>query len=133
MQNTERREEIQNEEKPEPDLKKRTRRFALRIIQLYSSLEKNAVAQVLGHQMLRSGTSVGAHYREASRARSVAEFVSKMEGGLQELDETAYWLELLIDTKAVKPSRLGPLMNETEQLISIFVASVKTSKQKRHY
>jgi four helix bundle protein len=117
----------------ERDLKKRTKQYALRIIRLYSSLDKNAVAQVLGRQMLRSGTSVGAHYREATRGRSVAEFVSKMEGGLQELDETAYWLELLIDTKAVSARRLGPLMDETEQLLSIFVASVKTSKQKRQY
>ncbi len=117
----------------ERDLKKRTKAYALRIIRLYSSLQKDAVAQVLGRQMLRSGTSVGAHYREASRGRSVAEFVSKMEGGLQELDETAYWLELLIDTKAVSTKRLAPLMDETEQLLAIFVASVKTSKQKRHY
>ena len=117
----------------ERDLKKRTCAYALRIIRLYSSLQKDAVAQVLGRQLLRSGTSVGAHYREASRGRSVAELVSKMEGGLQELDETAYWLELLIETKAVSAKRLEPLMDETEQLLAIFVTSVKTSKQKRHY
>jgi four helix bundle protein len=79
------------------------------------------------------GTSVGAHYREACRARSVAEFVSKMEGGLQELDETAYWLELLIESNSVRATRLSPLMDETEQLVCIFVASVKTSKRKRSY
>jgi four helix bundle protein len=117
----------------EVDLKNRTRQYAVRIIRLYSSLSKETVAQVLGKQMLRSGTSVGAHYREAARRRSVAEFVSKMEGGLQELDETAYWLELLVETKAVSAARLEPLMDDTEQLLRIFVTSVKTSKQKRHY
>ena len=117
----------------ERDLKKRTKSYALRIIRLYSSLEKTTVTQVLGRQLLRSGTSVGAHYREASRGRSVAEFVSKMEGGLQELDESAYRLELLVDTKAVSLKRVAPLMDETEQLLAIFVASVKTSEQKRHY
>jgi four helix bundle protein len=97
------------------------------------SLDKGNVAQIIGRQMLRSGTSVGAHHREASRARSVAEFVSKMETGLQELDETAYWLELLIESHLIPARRLAPLMDETEQLVSIFVASVKTSKLKRHY
>jgi len=114
-----------------PDLKQRTKKFALRIIRLYSSLDKSAVAQVLGRQLLRSGTSVGAHYREACRARSVAEFLSKMEGGLQELDESAYWLELLVESKAVSAKRLQLLMDETEQLIAIFVTSIKTSKQNR--
>jgi four helix bundle protein len=113
------------------DLRKRTRQFALRIIRLYSSLDKSAVNQVLGRQLLRSGTSVGAHYREACRGRSVAEFVSKMEGGLQELDESAYWLELLIDSKAMTARRLEPLMDETTQLIAIFVKSITTSKLSR--
>jgi four helix bundle protein len=116
----------------ERDLKKRTKQYALRIIRLYSSLEKETVAQVLGREVLRSGTSVGAHYREASRGRSVAEFISKMEGGLQELDETAYWRELLVETKNVSVKRLEPLMDETEQLLAIVVSSIKTSKQKRH-
>jgi four helix bundle protein len=117
----------------EIDLRQRTKKYALRIIRLFTSLDKSTVAQVLGRQMLRSGTSVGAHHREASRARSVAEFVSKMETGLQELDETAYWLELLIESQLIPASRLAPLIDETEQLVSIFVASVKTSKLKRHY
>src|ERR1019366_5308294 len=112
----------------EIDLRQRTKKYALRIIRLFTSLDKSTVAQVLGRQMLRSGTSVGAHHREASRARSVAEFVSKMETGLQELDETAYWLELLIESQLIPASRLAPLIDETEQLVSIFVASVKTSK-----
>ena len=74
------------------DLKLRTKQFALRIIRLYSAMPKSAVAQVLGKQMLRSATSVGAHYREATRSRSNAEFISKIQGGLQELEETSYWL-----------------------------------------
>jgi len=117
----------------QPDLRARTKQCALRIIRLHISLKRETVAQILGRQLLRSGTSVGAHHREASRARSVAEFVSKMEGGLQELDESAYWLELLIESGTIPAARLGPLMDETEQLLSIFVGSVKTSKLKRHY
>jgi len=77
------------------DLKERTKAFALRIIRLYAALPKTTEAQVLGKQVLRSGTSVGAHYREGQRAHSNADFISKIEGGLQELEETAYWLELL--------------------------------------
>jgi four helix bundle protein len=76
------------------DLKTRTKQLALRTIRLYSALPTTTVAQVLGKQLLRSGTSVGAHYRESVRARSNAEFISKLEGGLQELEETGYWLEL---------------------------------------
>ena len=115
----------------EHDLKKRTKQYAIRIIRLFSSLDKSAVAQTLGRQMLRSGTSVGAHYREAYRGRSVAEFISKIEGGLQELDETAYWIELLVESNAVSATKVAQLLDETEQLLSIFVASVKTSKQKQ--
>jgi len=112
------------------DLKARTKEFALRIIRLYSSLPRSTEAQVLGRQVLKSGTSVGAHYREAKRARSNAEFVSKIEGGRQELEETAYWLELLADARIVAQSRLIDMMKETEELISIFVTSVKTVKKR---
>src|SRR4030067_1356104 len=81
------------------DLRERTKRFALEIIKMYSSLPKTTEAQILGKQVLRSGTSVGAHYREGIRARSNAEFISKIEGALQELEETGYWLELLLESK----------------------------------
>ncbi|MGH9900349.1 MAG: four helix bundle protein, partial [Pyrinomonadaceae bacterium] len=77
------------------DLRQRTKAFALRIVKMYAALSKSAEAQVIGRQVLRSGTSVGAHYREACRARSDADFISKIEGSLQELEETIYWLELL--------------------------------------
>ena len=128
MQNEECR--VQNEDKPD-DLRARTKQYALRIIKCFSALPKDTVAQVLGKQLLRSGTSVGAHYREAARARSVAEFVSKMEGVLQEADESAYWLELLVESGIVAAHRLAPLKEETEELLAIFAASVKTAKRTR--
>ena len=83
------------------DLKTRTKDFALEIIRLYATLPRRTEAQVLGRQVLRSGTSVGAHYREAQRAKSNADFISKIEGGLQELEETQYWLELLGESRLV--------------------------------
>ena len=110
------------------DLLARTKAFALRIVRLYSSLPKTTEAQVLGKQVLRSGTSVGAHYREATRARSRAEFVSKIEVLLQELSETVYWLELLIDAGIVSQARLAELLSEGEELMAISVASAKTAK-----
>ena len=113
------------------DLKSRTKAFALRIIKLYTSLPKTGEAQVIGKQVLRSGTSVGAQYREACRSRSNSEFVSKMQSSLQELDETAYWLELLVDAELVKAPKLDELRNETEELIAIFVSSVRTARSKR--
>jgi four helix bundle protein len=113
------------------DLKARTKDFALRIIKLYSSLPKSGEAQVIGKQVLRSGTSVGAQYREACRSRSNSEFISKMQSSLQELDETAYWLELLVDGNIVKTNKLIELRKETDELIAIFVTSVKTARSKR--
>ncbi len=110
------------------DLRVRTKSFALRIIKLFSALPKTSEAQVVGKQVLRSGTSVGAHYREACRARSTAEFISKIEGGLQELEETVYWLELLTESSIVKEERLKPLLQEADELIAILVASVKKAK-----
>jgi four helix bundle protein len=114
----------------EVELRARTKDFALRIIRLYVSLPKTTEAQVIGRQLLRSGTSVGAHYREAQRAKSTADFISKMEGALQELDETAYWLELLVESKIVQADRLAPLVKETDELIAIFVTIVNKMKQK---
>lgn len=110
------------------DLRVRTKSFALRVVKLFSSLPKTTEAQVMGKQVLRSGTSVGAHYREACRARSTAEFISKIEGGLQELEETVYWLELLTESGIVKGELLLPLIQEAEELIAILVASVKKAK-----
>ena len=111
------------------DLRNRTKQFALRVLRVYSSLPRTTPAQVLGKQVLRSGTSVGAHYREAYRARSPAEFVSKLESGLQELEETGYWLELLVDGGIVSSDQLRELFQEAKELTSIFLASVKTAKK----
>src|SRR5258705_7665618 len=110
------------------DLRLRTRSFALRIVQLYTSLPKTAEAQILGKQLLRSGTSVGAHYHEATRSRSNAEFISKIDAGMQELEETVYWLNLLIDSGIVKKAQVSELCDEADELMAIFVASVKTVK-----
>jgi four helix bundle protein len=103
----------------------------LRIIKLYAALPKTTEAQVIGKQVLRSGTSVGAHHREAQRAKSTADFINKMEGGLQELDETGYWLELLSESGIVSESKLAALRKETEELIAIFVSIVVKVKRNR--
>ncbi len=114
---------------PPQDLKKRTKAFALRIIRLYAKLPKNdTVAQVLGKQVLRSGTSVGANYREASRARSKSEFVSKVGDSLKELDESEYWLELLVDSGCVSAPKMTGLLDETDQLLAIFSTISKNAK-----
>jgi four helix bundle protein len=113
------------------DLRVRTKRFALRILKLYGSLPATVEAQVLGKQVLRSGTSVGAHYREACRSRSVAEFISKIEGALQELDETTYWLELLVEGQVVTAKKLAALLKEADELTAILVSSVRTAKARR--
>jgi four helix bundle protein len=111
------------------DLKPRTKAFALRIIRMYSKLPKNdAVAQVLDKQSLRSGTSVGANYREASRSRSKAGFISKIGDCLKEIEETEYWLELLTESGCVAPKRMAGLLDETRQLIAIFKTVDKNAK-----
>jgi four helix bundle protein len=109
-------------------LKERTREFALRTVRLYAALPKSTVAQVLGKQLLRAGTSVGAHYREGTRSLSNAEFVSKLEGALQELEESRYWLELLEAERLVPEEALTPLVREADELAAMLVASVRTVK-----
>ena len=112
----------------EEGLKQRTKQFALRIIRMYRALTKAIEAQVIGNQVLRSGTSVGAHYHEASRSRSKAEFISKIEVGLQELEETIYWLELLTESNIVQETQLNSLIKEAIELNAIFTACVKKAK-----
>ncbi len=112
------------------DLKQRTKVFALRIIRVYSSLPKTTEAQVIGKQLLRSGTFVGAHYREGTRARSTAEFVSKIGGGHQELEESMYWMELLTESELIKPERLDNLIREADELSAIFTTCIKNAKMK---
>ncbi len=113
------------------DLKKRTKIFALEIIRLYSTLPKNAEAQIIGKQVLRSGTSVGANYREGCRARSAQEFVAKLGICLQELEETTYWLELLVDSGLVKHDVITSVLSESNELTAIFVSSINTAKSKK--
>jgi four helix bundle protein len=113
------------------DLKGRTKQFALRIVRLYSALPSSVVAQVLGKQLLRCGTSVGAHFREATRSRSDAEFISKVEGALQELEETVYWLELLGESEVISATRSHDLMEEADQLIAILVTCLRNAKSRR--
>src|ERR1051326_2313117 len=103
------------------ELRARVTQFALRIIRLYGRLPKSTVSEVIGKQVLRSGTSVGAHYHEAQRARSSAEFISKMEVGIQELSETGYWLTLLVESGTVAAELLSELRQECNELTSIFV------------
>ncbi len=110
------------------EMVRRTKQFALAVIRLYSSLPKTTVSQVLGRQVMRSGTSVGAHYREACRAKSRADFVSKIEGALQELDETTYWLDLMREIYAERSEQLQHLATEANELISIFVTVTKVVK-----
>ncbi len=110
------------------DLKIRTKDFAVRVVKLFAALPKNTEAQVLGKQLLRSGTSVGSQYREAQHAKSDADFISKIEGSLQELEETAYWLELIEELGFFTPTKLLPIRRETKELTAIFVTIAKKVK-----
>jgi four helix bundle protein len=114
------------------DLRARTKKYALRVIRLFRALpRRDAVADVLGKQLLRSATSVAAHYREACRAKSDLDFISKLEGAQQELDESELWLELLADSGVLKPQLIAPLRQETNELIAIFVTMTKKVKTRR--
>ncbi|MGN6555187.1 MAG: four helix bundle protein [Verrucomicrobiota bacterium] len=115
-------------QKEENDLRDRTRDFALRIIRMFTALPKTTEAQILGKQVLRSGTSVGANYREAYRSRSKAEFVAKAGDCLREIEETGYWLELLVEGGIVRAEKLAPLRQECGELIAIFVTIVRKAK-----
>lgn len=112
-----------------PDLKDRTRAYALRIIRLYGALPKRVECQVIGKQMLRSGTAVGANYREGVRARSKLEYAAKLNLALMELEETLYWLELLEHSEIIPGARLAPLKEETGELSAILVTLVKRARR----
>jgi four helix bundle protein len=109
------------------DLKIRTRDFALRVIRLYSSVPRSVEAQVIGKQTLRSGTSVGANYREALRARSRPEYATKLNIALMELEETLYWLELL-EASVLKNTEIANLKSESGELSAILVTLIKRAK-----
>lgn len=108
----------------------RTKLFALRIIRLYGALPRTTEGQVIGKQLLRSGTSVGAHVREGKRSRSYAEMISKTEGAMQELEESIYWFELLEESGIVQPERLADLKKEANELMAILVTSTRTLKSR---
>ena len=113
------------------ELKIRTRAFALRVIRLAESLPDSPTARVIRNQILRCGSSVGANYRAACRAKSKPDFVSKMGTVEEEADETIYWMELLVDTGIVNRRRAADLMSEADQILSIVIASIKTAKRRR--
>lgn len=111
-------------------LKARTRAFALRVIRLTESLPKTETARVIGRQLLRSGTSVGANHRAASRAKSTPDFIHKMGTVEEEADECLYWMELLIEAELVERAKLAPLMKEADELLAITVSAIRTARAK---
>ena len=114
-----------------PDLKRRTKAFALRILKLVDALPKTTAGRALASQIVRSGTSVAANYRAACRARSTADFIAKMGIVEEEADETLFWLELLEESELVTAAKLTAIKEEANELIAITVASIKTARRNR--
>ena len=110
------------------ELKHRTKTFAIEIIKLARSLPTGVVTAHIARQLMKSGTSVGANYRSSCRAKSEADFISKMSTVEEEADEAGYWLELLIDANVVSPKLVAAVLSEAEQLVRIAVASIKTAR-----
>ena len=110
----------------EQEFKQRTKQLALRVIKLVSSLPKNTVSEVIGKQLIRSGTSVGANYRAACRARSTADLIAKLRIVEEEADEGLYWMELIVEAKLVDVANLRSIMSETNEILAMTVASIKT-------
>lgn len=111
------------------NLKLRTKQFALRVIKLVENLPHDTVSNILGRQLLRSGTSVGANYRAAARSKSAADFISKMGTVEEEADESGYWMELLADSSKIKPAKISALMQEANELTAIAVSSINTARK----
>lgn len=114
--------------KESQDLKKRTKAFAVAAVKFAKALPRDWVSMTLGKQLLRSGTSVGANYRAACRARSASEFTAKLGIVEEEADETMFWLEVLVDAEVAKPETARPLWQEANELLAITVASIKTTR-----
>jgi len=110
------------------EMRSRTKGYAKRIVKLCSALPGNWVAQTLGKQLLRCGTSVGANYRAVCRAKSTSDFINKFRIVEEECDESLFWMELLVDNKLVRSSRLKALMQEADEIMAIIVASAKTAR-----
>jgi four helix bundle protein len=111
-----------------PELKQRTKAFAIRIINLVESLPRGRVPDTLGKQILRAGTSVGSNYRAACRAKSRADFIAKLGIVEEELDETIFWLELFVESNILKLKMVEPLMQEANELLAIMITSIKTAR-----
>jgi four helix bundle protein len=110
------------------ELRRRTKSYALRIVKLVEALPKTTTGRAIGNQLIRSGTSIGANYRAALRARSKAEFISKLGIVIEEADESEFWMELIIESKLLKEELVKDLLHETNELISIFIATSKSTK-----
>ena len=111
------------------NLKQRTKKFALEVIQFVETVQRDDAGKVLGRQLLRSGTSVGANYRAACRAKSNADFISKMGNVEEEADESGYWIELLIESGKVAPTKAVPLLKESGELLAIAISSINTARK----
>jgi len=111
------------------DLKERTKAFAVGTIRLVQALPRNRAADVIGHQLLRSGTSVAANYRAARRARSRKEFLAKMGIVEEEADESSFWLDLLVDAGIIDATKVDDLRSEANQLVAITIASIRTARE----
>ena len=114
------------------ELKRRTKQFALRVIRCAEALPKTVTGRVIANQLVRCGTSVGANYRTALRARSTADFINKIGVVLEEADETAFWLELIIEARLLPEKQVAELLKEANELTAIFAASHKTTKIHAH-
>ena len=112
------------------ELKKRSKQFALRVVKLFQALPRTYLARVLGRQLLRSATSVAANYRAVCRARSKAEFISKIGVVVEEIDESVFWLEFLVDAGIIAQSRMESLLKEATELLAIFAASQHTARNR---
>jgi four helix bundle protein len=110
--------------------KKRTKQLALRVIKAVEGLPKNRTADVLGRQLIRSGTSIGANYRAACRGKSTADVIAKLRIVEEEADESAYWMELLIESGLVAEARIAELLQETNEIIAMTVASIRTLQKR---
>ncbi|WP_197463626.1 four helix bundle protein [Desulfuromonas sp. DDH964] len=113
------------------EFKNRTRTFAIRVIRLEEALPKNQTAKVIGNQLLRCGTSVGANYRASCRAKSPADFIAKMAIVEEECDESIYWMELIAEAGLMNEKRLTDLKNEANEILSMVVASIKTARSRK--
>ena len=112
------------------ELKARTKKFAIRVINLVNALPNTSAGRAIGNQLIRSGTSVGANYRAICRARSTKEFISKLGIVIEEADESSFWMELIIEANVLPKQKVQVLLQESDELTAIFVSSIKTAKSK---